>query len=295
MNYKVCILSIILPFTVFVNTCFSQDSNYLSKRLDSLKGEQSRLLNILDRVNAAIIKTENQITALTLNNEKGVSDFRKVSILTKSEMPFRKSPILIGSASDFIPEGSNIEVIGYENDFLKVIFNKKIGYVSSLQFINYEDVKNQVDGLYEKDKAIQKQKEDIEIKKKQDEINKKYEKLRSMGVPIKLSKASVSYNSIGNPEAILEVRNISSKVIDAFEVDVLCYDNYNRPVSHYLYKNNKFKGISQDEIEPLGENYSTWTLHGHENTTKIKIAIKSVHFKNGSKWIPKTTISINGE
>ena len=81
MNYKVCILSIILPFTVFVNTCFSQDSNYLSKRLDSLKGEQSRLLNILDRVNAAIIKTENQITALTLNNEKGVSDFRKVSIL----------------------------------------------------------------------------------------------------------------------------------------------------------------------------------------------------------------------
>ncbi len=294
MNYKICILSIVLSFTAIINTCFSQDSNYLSKKLDSLKSEQSRMLSDLDRINSDIAKVENQITALTLKNN-GILGFKKVSVLTKNEMPFRKTPVLNGSASDFIPKGSSIEVIDYENDFLKVIFNKKIGYVSSLQFANYDEVKSQVDNLYERDRVVQIQKEEDVLKNKQDEINKKYERLRSMGIPIELSKASVSYNSIGNPEATLEVRNISNKVIDAFEVDILCYDNYNRAVSHYLYKTNRFKGISQDEIEPLNENYSTWTLHGHENTTKIKIIIKSVHFKNGSKWIPKTTITISGE
>ncbi|CAH0998033.1 hypothetical protein EMA8858_04168 [Emticicia aquatica] len=294
MNYKICILSIVLSFTAIINTCFSQDSNYLSKKLDSLKSEQSRMLSDLDRINSDIAKVENQITALTLKNNS-ILGFKKVSVLTKNEMPFRKTPVLNGSASDFIPKGSSIEVIDYENDFLKVIFNKKIGYVSSLQFANYDEVKSQVDSLYERDRVIQLQKEDAAIKNKQDEINKKYEKLRALGVPIELSKANVSYNSIGNPEAILEVRNISNKIIDAFEVDILCYDNYNRPVSHYLYKTNRFKGISQDEIEPFDENYSTWTLHGHENTTKIKINIKSVHFKNGTKWLPKTNIGISGE
>jgi hypothetical protein len=294
MNYKIYILNIVLFFTAVVNTCFCQDSNYLSKKLDSLKSEQSRMLSELNIINSDISKVENQITALTLKNNSTLG-FKKVSVLTKNEMPFRKTPVLNGSPSDFIPKGSSIEVIDYENDFLKVIFNKKIGYVSSLQFANYDEVKSQVDNLYERDRFIQLQKEDAAIKNKQDEINKKYEKLRSMGVPIELSKASVSYNSIGNPEAILEVRNISSKVIDAFEVDVLCYDNYNRAVNHYLYKSNRFKGISQDEIEPLGENYSSWTLYGYENTTKIKINIKSVHFKNGTKWLPKTNISISGE
>lgn len=293
MNFKIYTLNILSISIIHINVCFSQNSINLSKKLDSLNNEKTRTLDILDKISSEISKVENQITSLSAS--KSIYNFKKVGLTTKSEMPFRKSPILNGNPSDLIPQGSNIEVIDYENDFLKVVFNGKIGYVSSLQFNNYEEVKNQVDSLYERDLTIQKQKEDAEIKRKQDEVNKKYEKLRLLGVPIELSKASVSYNSIGNPEAELEVRNISNKVIDAFEVDVLCYDNYNRPVSHYLYKTNRFKGISQDEIEPLDENYSTWTLHGHENTTKIKIVIKSVHFKNGSKWIPKSPISINGE
>jgi len=63
-------------------------------------------------------------------------------------------------------------------------------------------------------------------------------------------------------------------------------------VKHYLHKTNKFGGISQDEIGVNEVESSTWTLFSLENTTKITVFIRSVHFKNGTKWLPTKPVSI---
>ena len=89
--------------------------------------------------------------------------------------------------------------------------------------------------------------------------------------------------------------NISNYDIDAFEVSILCYDNYNRPVNHYLHRTNVFKGISQEFIEPSNETFGTWTLYGYENTTKVIFVLKSVHYKSKGAWFPKNRITVKSE
>ncbi len=110
-----------------------------------------------------------------------------------------------------------------------------------------------------------------------------------------LSEASVSFNAIGIPEANLSVYNITDKEIDAYEISILYYENFNRPVNHYLYRVNRFKGLSQDTIQPGDESSGTWTLYGHENTTKINILLKSVQYKKHGVWYPKNTIQIKSQ
>jgi hypothetical protein len=108
-------------------------------------------------------------------------------------------------------------------------------------------------------------------------------------IPIKFTSINVDYNSIGNPVACLFAKNLTEKTIDAYELDIYCYDNYDRPVKHYLYKNNIQRGIYQnDDDEALilpGEIKGTsWTLYGRENTTKVKATLRTVHFTDGTTW-----------
>jgi tetratricopeptide (TPR) repeat protein len=114
--------------------------------------------------------------------------------------------------------------------------------------------------------------------------------------PLEILKLGVTFNSIDNPEARLVVKNTSNKTIDAYEVKILTFDNYNEPVNHYLYDNNIFGAISQDIIKPgqtFGYDYY-WTLHGYENTTKIKAVLVSVHFTDDSTWEnPNLTEQVN--
>jgi hypothetical protein len=122
--------------------------------------------------------------------------------------------------------------------------------------------------------------------------NKKKEEFIKIKSPLLFTEALVSFNSIGTPEANLSFNNISDKDIDAFEITILCYDNYDRPVNHYLYKTNVFTGIYQDIIKPDESSFCLWTLYGYDNTTKIKAVLKSVHYKGKGVWYPKNKISI---
>ena len=102
---------------------------------------------------------------------------------------------------------------------------------------------------------------------------------------IKITDIEVHDNSIGTPEAYASFKNVGTKDIDAFEVDIYCYDNYDRKVKHYAYGTNIFGGISQ-ELLKVGhvDDNSYWTLYGHDNTTKIKVVLRSVHFIDGTIW-----------
>lgn len=76
--------------------------------------------------------------------------------------------------------------------------------------------------------------------------------------------------------------------MDAFTIGIYCYDRYGDEVKHYLNDTNRFGGISQHTIKPSkshGYN-SYWTLHGHENTSKIKVVLEKVHMTDDSVWEP---------
>lgn len=120
----------------------------------------------------------------------------------------------------------------------------------------------------------------------------KAELVANKNIPIKFTSVTKEENSIGTPEVVLIFKNLSGKTIDAFEADVYCYDNYDRPVKHYLRGTNRYGIIYQaeDKSENIvsGEHdYAVWTVYGHDNTTKFKVTLRSVHYTDGTRWRAK--------
>ena len=101
--------------------------------------------------------------------------------------------------------------------------------------------------------------------------------------PIKIIKAWVTENSIGTPEANLTFKNVSSKKIDAIRFAILCYNNFDEPVTNVI-SGNTFMGMDQDRLSPGRQSTSTWTLNLFDLTTKIKPFVYEVHFVDGSTW-----------
>ncbi len=134
---------------------------------------------------------------------------------------------------------------------------------------------------------------------------KKAERMRLNAV--KVISSWVEYNAIGNPEACVVILNGTKRTLDAYEADIFCYDNFNRPVRHYSSGSNRFRGLSQDRIEPGEYNaqradpevwdkrlwlyVDTWTLFGHENTTKIRVKVVRAHFTDNTVWTPRQETS----
>lgn len=246
-----------------------------------------------------------------------IPKFNPVIVKSLDGAPSRDKPELMTNIKYWIKPNIEVTAIDYKWGFIKVAHQNDTVYVFSDSFKDIPEVYNQVKSISNAEKDRLKYYEyikELEIKYKdsvklaegievlareQNEVanyaKKLYTKYKSLGSPLAFSEASVTYNSIGIPEANLSVFNITDKDIDAFEVSILCYDNYNRPVGHYLHRSNVFKGISQDLIEPSKESYGTWTLYGYENTTKVTIVLKSVHYKGKGAWYPKNKISIKSE
>ena len=104
---------------------------------------------------------------------------------------------------------------------------------------------------------------------------------KSYNSPIAFLYAAITYNSIGVPQASISIKNITKKTIDAYTIRIECYNNFDRPVNHI--DGNIFQGISQETINPNEEDlFNTWVLHGFDNTTKIKISLREVHFTDGT-------------
>lgn len=246
-----------------------------------------------------------------------IPKFNSVSIKYFKGAPAKDKPNITSDILFWIPPNAELIASELVDDFIKVIYDNKIGYVFFDNFKNNPEVQEQLNSIikakedkiayFDKIKEIEKRYKDsvklaegIEVmvqeeKEILDKAKKLISKYKSLGSPLAFSEASITFDAIGTPEANLLVFNITDKDIDAFEVSILCYDNYNRPVGHYLHRSNVFRGISQDLIEPSKEDYGTWTLYGYENTTKVTIVLKSVHYKGKGGWYPKNKISIKSE
>ena len=105
--------------------------------------------------------------------------------------------------------------------------------------------------------------------------------------PVKITKSWLTENSIGSPEANLNIKNCSSRVIDGIKVGILCYNNFDEPINKNSIYGNEFSGISQEKLSPGRTASWTWTMNLFDNTTKINPYIKEVHFKDGTKWPTK--------
>lgn len=106
---------------------------------------------------------------------------------------------------------------------------------------------------------------------------------KSKDCPVKILKATVTHNSIGTPQASISFKNTSTKVVDGIKVAILCYNNFDDPVTDYSGM-NRSNGLMQDIVRPGKTSYNTWTLYSFETTSKIKPFVYEIHFKDGTKW-----------
>lgn len=146
----------------------------------------------------------------------------------------------------------------------------------------------------EKQKKLEIEKQKLEIEKlkkeeilfKTDSINNKIynDSIKKRGILyLNIEEAHLSNNSIGHPEVSIKVRNIGNFTIDAYDVEIHCYNRYGEPV--LKYNSNICKGTSQNVLHKNKIDFSTWTLYGRELTTKVKIFLLRIHFTNGKTWL----------
>ena len=145
---------------------------------------------------------------------------------------------------------------------------------------NFEIEKSNMVSLQSINKVIDKYKNETE------ELEKKLSEERALnqGVPLKITNKSVTYNSIGIPEANISFKNLSNKTIDALELTIKCYDSYGRVVKELISNRDALCNSQNRNIIPGSEEGGTWTLNLFENTTKIEVIVTSVHYTDGTSW-----------
>src|SRR5690606_3093703 len=93
-----------------------------------------------------------------------------------------------------------------------------------------------------------------------------------------------SRDSIGTPQPVVTVRNVSSTTVDAFEIKVLAYDDYGRRLKAFGFGDGTYYGISQADIAP-GQSYTArWSMYGYETATRLEVTIYSILPVDGRKW-----------
>jgi len=136
---------------------------------------------------------------------------------------------------------------------------------------------------------IQDEKQRLYKEKQEKEELKQIAKFKKTGNPVAVISGEITIDSANVKYLDMSVRNVSKKSIDAYQVQVLCYDRYGKPVRHYVYRTNIFKGQSQTVISPDGYDSSSWYLHGFDLVSEARIRIISVHYQDGSIWKRKTS------
>ncbi|MGF7046543.1 hypothetical protein J2T13_001041 [Paenibacillus sp. DS2015] len=116
--------------------------------------------------------------------------------------------------------------------------------------------------------------------------NLKKELIANKNIPLKVEQATVTYNSIGNPEVNLTIKNLTSKTIIAYEMSLRTYDDFDRRANNWLSTSNLFEGISQDNSIGSGSYQTdTWTLNFYDLATQVKsVKITAVRFSDGTTW-----------
>ncbi len=105
--------------------------------------------------------------------------------------------------------------------------------------------------------------------------------------PLEVVSTSVTSDSIGTPKANVTVKNISTKIVDAYKVHIKTFNSFGEPANGFL-TNNNYDGISQDiKVAPGKTDSSSWALYNYDTTRKIEAAPYQVHFTDGTTWEAK--------
>ena len=81
-------------------------------------------------------------------------------------------------------------------------------------------------------------------------------------------------------------RNISDRTIDAFQIEIECYDRFGEPADG-IY-NNICKAQGQITIKPKRTSRSSFyvSLASYSHTSEARVKVVKVHFKDGGTWLP---------
>ena len=101
--------------------------------------------------------------------------------------------------------------------------------------------------------------------------------------PLEITATGINPNAIGIPSLTIAVRNIKDLRVEAFEIDVECFDKFGDPVN-WPGKGNLYRGISQESIDAKQAARRSWDLHLHQNTAKANLWISRVKLSDGTVW-----------
>lgn len=307
MTRKLSLLVYVLLFSV---TIVAQSNIYQSK-IDSLQKVKEQYTYKIQQIDSELKLLKQKVVIQSI---KDPNNFNTTTTLYQDAKVREKA----GPLGDYkvLPKGSVVTLLGFSDGYWKINYDQYVGYINDMYVLDNVETKRIKEevavnkGLAEIEQTnkatIESEKQKIELEKqrlkeeKQKKIEeekeqKRFETAKASGSPIYFISAKVTFNAIDNPEASIQLKNISTNTIDAYTVGIYCYNRYGNAVNHYAYNTNRYGGLSQDTILPDDTDYDTWTLFGHENTAKIKVVIEKVHFTNGKTWYPKgNVISIEG-
>lgn len=107
------------------------------------------------------------------------------------------------------------------------------------------------------------------------------ERIRHAG-PLLISGATISRNSIGAPEVTIAVGNTTDRTIEAFDVEIECWNAFDEPVN--ALGDNIYHGTSQKPIAASEVVTSTWMLSVHPTTARVSVRVTRVKPSHGNVW-----------
>lgn len=107
------------------------------------------------------------------------------------------------------------------------------------------------------------------------------ERIRHAG-PLLITGAMISRNQIGVPEVTIAVGNTTDRTIEAFDVEIECWNAFDEPVG--FGGDNVYGGTSQKTIGESEIVTATWMLSGHDTTTRVAVRVTRVKPSYGNVW-----------
>jgi len=103
--------------------------------------------------------------------------------------------------------------------------------------------------------------------------------------PLDIIAGGVEVDSAGVSHAYVQVKNLSAKTVDAYDVEITCRDRTGNDVEHYLHHTNIFIGREQSTVKPGRKSRTAdFYLHGYQGCTVALTQVKSAWFTDGSSW-----------
>ena len=107
------------------------------------------------------------------------------------------------------------------------------------------------------------------------------EKIRHGG-PLLIGGVVLEPNSIGVPEVTVYACNLSDRTVEAYDVEIQCWDSFGEPVMHG--DDNILRATSQQPIRESEIAPATWMLAVQETTTRVAVRITRIKPEYGNVW-----------